>query len=88
MDILYEVDEVPGKSFIKGKRKKTTILYTLNAFMESGMKYALVNSNAFPHANGNNLRRNIAELIKNHELENEICVTIRGNDVYLVRKGE
>lgn len=88
MNILYEVDEIPEMSHKKCRKQNNDILYTINVFIESQMKYALVNGNAFPHANGNNLRRNFVYMIYAHNLEHLVMATIRGNDVYLIRKGE
>lgn len=88
MNILYEVNEIPQENHRKYGRRNSNVMYAINVFIESGMKYALVNENAFPHANGNNLRRNFVSVIKAHNLNHMVAATIRGNDVYLIRKGE
>ncbi len=74
------------KGSIKFRKENHGIVTdTIYEFLAKDIQYARIDDICNRHSNGNNLRKSFANRIKTEGLEDVVEVTIRGNDVFLVR---
>lgn len=81
---LEEVAKLPRKK-VKNRPHDGSVEDTLYIFINADIDYARINDFEHRHANSNNLRKTFANRIKEEGLEDHVSVTIRGDEVFLIR---
>lgn len=86
MFILTEVKEIPLKRKPLRGDPYGYVVDALYRFLASSMDIARIEVSNGAYSNSNNLRRTFQTTIVRERQEKHVMVTIRGNDVYLIRK--